>query len=159
MREQGLQLKAKEGIVHATNDEAKESYEQLSSIQLTPVTVKKQEVTSIDIADAGDEKVQQFSMMMKDTFMQALMEYGERSTWELKENIKKEVDIAVEEKVNEIREQEEAKGESYYRKLDEALREVQQMRKEMSEVKPEEKKQKNSFFGRFFKEKGQAAEF
>ena len=159
MREQGLQLKAIEGIVHASNDEARETYEQLSSIQIAPVTaLKRQESLDLDITDMEDDKVKQFSCMMKDMFMQALVEYSDQSKWEMKETIKKEVDEAVEEKIAEFKELETTKNEEYYRKLDEAMREVQKMRKELSEGKEESKKVKASLWNRLFKEKNQAAE-
>ncbi len=159
MREQGLQLKAIEGIVHASNDEAIETYEQLSGIQLTPITtLKRQENVDVDITDMEDDKVKQFSLMMKDMFMQALVEYSDQSKWEIKETIKKEVDVAVEEKIAELKELESTKSEAYYRKLDEAMREVQKMKRELSEQKEDPKKVKASFWNRLFKEKNQATE-
>ena len=51
-----------------------------------------------------------------------------------------------------------AKNEEYYRKLDETMREVQKIRKEMGESKDENKKEKNSFWSRLFKDKNQVAE-
>lgn len=159
MREQGLQLKAIEGIVHASNDEARETYEQLSSIQIAPVTaLKRQETLEVDITDMEDGKVKQFSLMMKEMFMQALVEYSDQSKWEMKETIKKEVDVAVEEKIAELKVLQTNKNEEYYKKLDEAMREVQKMRREMSEDKEDPKKAKASFWNRFFKEKNQTAE-
>lgn len=90
MREQGLQLKAIEGIVHDSNAETRETYEQLSSIQIAPVTaLKRQETLEVDITDMEDGKVKQFSLMMKEMFMQALVEYSDQSKWEMKETIKK----------------------------------------------------------------------
>ena len=105
-----------------------------------------------------DDKVKQFSCMMKDMFMQAIVEQSDQSKWEMKETIKKEVDEAVEEKIAEFKELETTKNEEYYRKLDEAMREVQKMRKELSEGKEESKKVKASLWNRLFKEKNQAAE-
>ncbi len=159
MREQGLQLKAIEGIVHASNEEVRETYEQLTTIQIAPVTaLKRQETLDVDITDMEDGKVKQFSLMMKEMFMQALVEYSDQSKWEMKETIKKEVDVAVEEKIAELKVLQANKDEEYYKKLDEAMREVQKMRKEMSEDKGDNKKEKASFWNRFFKEKNQAAE-
>ncbi len=159
MREQGLQLKAIEGIVHDSNAETRETYEQLSSIQIAPVTaLKRQETLEVDITDMEDGKVKQFSLMMKEMFMQALVEYSDQSKWEMKETIKKEVDVAVEEKIAELKVLQTNKNEEYYKKLDEAMREVQKMRREMSEDKEDPKKAKTSFWNRFFKEKNQTAE-
>ena len=159
MREQGLQLKAIEGIVHDSNAETSETYEQLSSIQIAPVTaLKRQETLEVDITDMEDGKVKQFSLMMKEMFMQALVEYSDQSKWEMKETIKKEVDVAVEEKIAELKVLQTNKNEEYYKKLDEAMREVQKMRREMSEDKEDPKKAKASFWNRFFKEKNQTAE-
>ncbi len=160
MREQGLQLKAIEGIVHASNEEARETYEQLTSIQMAPVTaLKKKE--EVDITDMGDEKVKQFSNMMKDMFVQALTEYSECSKWEITQNIKKEVDLAVNEKVSTLEENQAvqtAKSEEYYRKLDETMREVQRIRKELSNHQETTKKEKTSIWNKIFKEKNQSAQ-
>ena len=125
MREQGLQLKAIEGIVHGSNEEVIETYEQLSTIQMAPVTaLKRQETADVDITDMEDDKVKQFSVMMKEMFMQALVEYSDQSKFEIKETIKKEVDVAVEEKLTELKILQDTKDEEYYKKLDEAMREV-----------------------------------
>lgn len=159
MREQGLQLKAIEGIVHASNEEVRETYEQLTTIQIAPVTaLKRSESLDVDITDMEDDKVKQFSVMMKEMFMQALVEYSDQSKWELKETIKKEVDVAIEEKITEFKTLQATKDEEYYKKLDEAMREVQKIRKEMSLDKGDSKKEKSSFWNKFFKEKNQTAE-
>lgn len=161
MREQGLQLKAIETIVHDSSGETKETYEQLSSITLAAVApVKNNEVVEVDITSAEDEKVKQFSYLMKDMLKQALMECNQQSKIEIQETIKKEVDTAVEEKVSKYQEAQDEKNEEYYRKLDETMREVQKMRKEMSEVKEESivKKEKNSFWNRLFKDKSESAQ-
>ena len=161
MREQGLQLKAIETIVHDSSGETRETYEQLSSITLSAVApVKNNEVVEVDITSAEDEKVKQFSYLMKDMLKQALMECNQQSKIEIQETIKKEVDTAVEEKVSKYQEAQDEKNEEYYRKLDETMREVQKMRKEMSEVKEESivKKEKNSFWNRLFKDKSESAQ-
>lgn len=159
MREQGLQLKAIEGIVHASNEEVRETYEQLTTIQIAPVTtLKRAETPDVDITDMEDDKVKQFSIMMKEMLMQVLVEHSDQSKWEMKETIKKEVDVAVEEKLTELKMLQATKDEEYYKKLDEAMREVQKIRKEMSQDKGESKKEKSSFWNKFFKEKNQAAE-
>lgn len=159
MREQGLQLKAIEGIVHGSNEEVIETYEQLSTIQMAPVTaLKRQETADVDITDMEDDKVKQFSVMMKEMFMQALVEYSDQSKFEIKETIKKEVDVAVEEKLTELKILQDTKDEEYYKKLDEAMREVQKIRKEISESKGNNKKEKPSFWNKFFKEKDQPVE-
>lgn len=156
MREQGFQLKAIEGIMHDSNQEAKESYRQLSSVQLAPtIPLKKSSIMSIDITDADNEKVRQFSGMMKDVFRQALVEHSEESKLEIKAEIKEEVKNVVDEQINKFQELQAAKDEEYYRKLDETMREVQKMRKEMGESKQEGKKQKTSFWGKIFKDKNE----
>lgn len=164
MRERGLQLKAIESLVHHEgNIEALETYEQLSSISVVPQpqavsSVKKQETSQIDITDADDEKVKQFSYLIKDMFKQALTEYNEETSIKLENTIKQEVQFAVDEKVAQMQEASIAKNEEYYRKLDETMREVQKIRKEMGESKDENKKEKNSFWSRLFKDKNQVAE-
>ncbi len=164
MREQGLQLKAIETIVHDSSGETKETYEQLSSVTISAITpIKSMEPAEVDITNADDEKVKQFSYLMKDMLMQALVEYNEQSQMELHETIRREVDTAVEaaveEKVNRYQQEQEAKNKDYYKKLDETMRELQKMRKEMSEEKEEPiKKEKSSFFSRFFRGKNESAQ-
>lgn len=160
MREKGLQLKAIEAIVHDSSKEAKETYEQLSGINLSAVApVEKHEISEIDITNVEDEKVKQFSSMMKEMLKEAILECSEQSQEELKETIKQEVDSAVEEKVMQLQEAQDAKNEDYYKKLDETMREVQRMRKEMSEKQGEmTKKEKRSFWRRFFKDKNESAQ-
>lgn len=161
MREQGLQLKAIETIVHDSSGEAKETYEQLSSITLSAVApVKSNDIVDIDITSAEDEKVKQFSFLMKDMLKQALVECNQQSKIEMQETIKREVDNAVEEKVSKYQEAQDEKNEEYYRKLDETMREIQKMRKEMSQAKEEpiNKKEKSSFWSRLFKDKNESAQ-
>lgn len=165
MREQGLQLKAIETIVHdESSEEAKETYEQLSGISLSPVSnltpAKNHQVPEIDITDTEDEKVKQFSCLMKEMLKQALMECNEQSKEAMRETIKEEVNTVVEEKVTKLQEEQDAKNEEYYRKLDETMREVQKMRKEMSQKEEEamSKKEKPSFWSRLFKDKNESAQ-
>ena len=161
MREQGLQLKAIETIVHDSSGETKETYEQLSSITLSAVApVKSGNIVDIDITSVEDEKVKQFSFLMKDMLKQALVECNQQSKIEMEETIKREVDTAVEEKVSKYQEVQDEKNEEHYRRLDETMREIQKMRKEMSEVKEEttNKKEKSSFWSRLFKDKNESAQ-
>lgn len=161
MREQGLQLKAIETIVHDSSGETKETYEQLSSITLAAVApVKNNDIVNIDITSAEDEKVKQFSFLMKDMLKQALIECNQQSKIEMEEAIKREVDTAVEEKVSRFQEAQDEKNEEYYKRLDETMREIQKMRKEISEAKEENisKKEKNSFWSRLFKDKNESAQ-
>jgi DNA-binding transcriptional MerR regulator len=159
MREQGLQLKAIEGIVHDCNQEAKETYQQLSSIQMASVTpIKKNNMTPLDITDEENDKVKQFSVMMKDMFKQALVEYNEHSKIEMKEEIKEEVNTVVDKKLIQLEEKQNEKNEAYYKKLDETMREVQKIRREMAQSMLEGTKHKSSFWSRLFKEKNGAAD-
>ena len=108
MREKGLQLKAIESIVHDSNEEVKETYEQLSSINLsTPVPLAEHQLAEVDITNVEDEKVKQFSCLMKEMFKQALMECNEQSKVEMKQAIKDEVSAAVDEKVMQIQEEQD----------------------------------------------------
>lgn len=163
MREKGLQLKAIENIVHdGSSEEEKETYEQLSSISVVPhalTPVKNAEMSAVDITSADDEKVKQFSNLMKDMLKQALCEYNEESNIHIQETIKQEVESAVDEKITALEQLHAAKDEEYYKKLDEAMREVQKIRKEMFENKEEtNKKEKSSFWSKLFKEKNQPAQ-
>ena len=156
MREQGLQLKAIETIVHNGSDQVVETYEQLSSIKenvCMDITAHKK--NDIDITDMSDENISQFSGMMKDVFVQALIEYGDQTRWELQESIKKEVDEVVEQKISEIKSNSDSKSEEYYRKLDETIKEVQRIRKELSQDDVENKKIKTSLWKKIFGDKNE----
>nr|WP_302599525.1 helix-turn-helix domain-containing protein [uncultured Cellulosilyticum sp.] len=156
MREQGLQLKAIESIMHDSNQEAKESYEQLSSAQL-PTAAQNEGVTTIDIGDPNNDKVKVFMGMITQAVMEGNKASVAQIKQEMKAEIKQEVDNTVEEKISEFQEKQEAKNEEYYRKLDETMREVQKMRKEIGDNKEKEndKKEKQSFWNRLFKDKKQ----
>lgn len=151
MREQGLQLKAIEGIMHDSNKEVKESYEQLSSTQLAPTPVKTKSVTTIDIDDPNNEKVKAFMGMIT----QAVIEGNKAAVESIKNEMRVEIKHEVNEKMNMYQERQDAKNEEYYRKLDETMREVQKMRKELGEAKENEKIEKPSFLNRIFKGKKQ----
>lgn len=162
MREQGLQLKAIEGIVHDSNEEVKETYEQLSSISLVPTQHKKGHVAEVDITNPEDEKVKQFQEMMLGVIKQAIVETSYNTKEEIKrevtEEVTQQVENAVDAKISKIQEAQDAKNEEYYRKLDETMREVQKMRKEISDNKEDSKKQKTSFWSKLFKDKNEAAD-
>ncbi len=154
MREQGLQLKAIENIVHDSTEEVKETYEQLTSVQLTPINrSKNRESNNLQLADATSEQVKQFSMMMKDMFKEALVEYKEITQNEVHKEIEKKVEDAVDERIEALEAKQKVKDEEYYKKLDETMREVQKIRKEMAEAFPEQQKVKSSFWNRLFKDK------
>ncbi len=154
MREQGLQLKAIENIVHDSTEEVKETYEQLTSVQLTPINMNKnRESNNLQLADATNEQVKQFSMMMKDMFKEALVEYKEITQNEVHKEIEKKVEDAVDERIEALEARQKVKDEEYYKRLDETMREVQKIRKQMAETFPEQQKVKSSFWNRLFKDK------
>lgn len=153
MREKGLQLKAIESIIKESDEEAKESYEQLSSVQLTPVP-PIESATTIDIADPENEKVKVFMNMIT----KAVIEGNKVSVSQIKDEVKseiaQEVNISVQDRINKLQELQDAKNEEYYRKLDETIREVQKMRQEIGQVKEEvEPEKKLPFWKKLFKEK------
>lgn len=161
MRQQGLQLKAIETIIHdKSSNEAKETYQQLSSLAVTSHSITPIENTTpnVDITDQGDEKVKQFSFLMKEMFKQALEEYNEQNNIRMKEEIKEEVESAIDEKISAIKKEQLTDNEVHYKKVDESIRELQKLRKELSEVKGQAKPQKSSFLKNLFKGKHQTAE-
>jgi hypothetical protein len=123
---------------------------------VTPI--KKNNMTPLDITDEENDKVKQFSVMMKDMFKQALVEYNEHSKIEMKEEIKEEVNTVVDKKLIQLEEKQNEKNEAYYKKLDETMREVQKIRREMAQSMLEGTKHKSSFWSRLFKEKNGAAD-
>lgn len=188
LREKGLQLKAIEAIIKENKKATQDTYEELSSTSLAleqessdimdieqyigeELSVKKNSLETtnrslvsddINITDVEDEKVKQFSFLMKEMFKQAITECGEESRLEIHKTIKEEVDLAIEEKVNQIQELHDSKNEAYYRKLDETMREIQRMHREINEAKLElsqSKKERSSFFSRLFKGKNDSISY
>lgn len=155
MRDQGLQLKAIEGIINDSNQEIKESYEQLSSVQLPVAAPKMEGVTTIDIGDPNNEKVKMFMGMITQAVMEGNKASVEIIKEEMRVEMKQELNQTVDEKINKLQEMQDAKNEEYYRKLDETMREVQKMRKEIGDTKENDKQEKTSFFNRLFKGKKQ----
>lgn len=166
MRGKGLQLKAIEALVHQKDhEEVEETYEQLSSIAvpnhaITPI--RNNEVNKVDITSGEDEKVKQFTYLMKETIKQALIENSEETNKKIEEKIKQEVEAAVDERITALENLHATKDETYYKKLDEAMREVQKMRKELFEENESSqkvsKKEKTSFWNKLFKDKNQIAQ-
>lgn len=158
MREKGLQLKAIEAIVHDTEGMAKETYEQLSGISLAEVNCDE-DSEEVDITDANDMKVRQFSYLLKDVFKEALGEYNTQYRLEMSQEVRKEVENAVAQKMEQVYKEESKKSEVYYKRLDETIREVQKIKKELSEDKQEiENKEKPSFFSRFFRGRSESSQ-
>lgn len=158
MREQGLQLKAIETIVHGENQETAETYQQLTSIQMAPIHAVKPQTNTLDITDMDNDKVKQFSGMMKDVFKQALVEYNSQAKEEIKKEIEDEVHQTIDKRMGELEELHLEKNEEYYKKLDETMREVQRIRKEIAENANEGTKQKQSFWAKLFGEKDKVIE-
>lgn len=104
---------------------------------LEPAKSRSLFAEDVNITNLEDDKVKQFSFLMKEMFKQAITECGEETRLEMHRTIKEEVDIAVEEKVNQIQEKHDSKNEAYYKKLDETMREVQRMQKEINDTKRE----------------------
>lgn len=158
MREQGLQLKAIEGIIHGTEGLAKETYEQLSGMSLAAIKTEENS-DEVDITDADDIKVRQFSYLLKEVLKETLVEYNTQHRLEMSQEVKREVENAVAKRIEEVYEEESKKSELYYKRLDETIREVQKIRKELNEDKQEvENKAKTSFFSRLFRGKSESSQ-
>lgn len=159
LREQGLQLKAIENIVNHPHNELTQTLEQLTTTQNHQLRgSEKTKSTAFDITDIKDEKVLQFSLLMKDMLKKALDEHEAEVRSEVKEEIcaqvKEEVKEEVDRKLFEFEQIQLKKNEDYYRKLDETMRELQKMRKDMAEQENMKlEKTKGSFWNRLFKEK------
>ncbi|NLK21771.1 MAG: MerR family transcriptional regulator [Epulopiscium sp.] len=84
----------------------------------------------INIADPNNDRVRQFKLMIKDLFKDALIEYNKNFKEELKEDLSQDLreEISVQMKTLEL--VEETKEKERYKRLDEAIREIQTMRKE-----------------------------
>lgn len=141
LKAQGLQLKAIKGAVQSYYDpekadrceEPRETYMQ-AAVAL--------EAQPLDITDTSNRKVEQFRLMMKETFVQAI--------YENQDELKSELNHHIEYKIEEFESKYQEKDKERYRKLDETMREMQKIRAELVDIK-EEKEEKKSFFGRLFK--------
>lgn len=162
LREQGLQLKAIENIVHHHEDELAQTLEQLTTTQTHQMkSTERGKSSSFDITDIKDEKVMQFSLLMKDMLKKALDEHEAEVRAEVKEaiceQVKEEVKEEVDRKLFEFEQVQLKKSEDHYRKLDETMRELQKMRKDMAE-NINSQKPKESFWNKLFKEKNKTIE-
>jgi DNA-binding transcriptional MerR regulator len=120
LKEQGLQLKAIK-MALPNMDVMKDQYQ-----------VEVTRGSGINIADPNNDKVRQFQRMMKEMFREALDEYNQDFKQELKQELRHEIaeelDVSIKRQVNLEKER--------FRKLDEALREIQKMRQEIAAATP-----------------------
>lgn len=161
LREQGLELKAIRNILHTLDEEGIESLMHISNMGNKPQKKQVESVIQpiekkdfegiIDINDKEDKKVHQFSLMMKDMFKQALVEYNTDTKEQIKEELSEEMDSMVSKKVEEIHMLKNEKDEEYYTKVDQTMREMQKLRKTLAEL--EQNKEKASVWKKLFKNK------
>lgn len=155
LKEQGLQLKAIRDAVQAYYDpEEAEGWEQSGEACLEVAASLEDPVKmrAFDITDTSNTKVEQFRLMMKETFVQAIYENEDELKSELNHHIKYKIEEDMKEEIQRIQNIYEEKDRERYKKLDETMREMQKLRSEMKE-KTKEKKQKRSFFGKIFGKK------
>jgi len=104
---------------------------QLRAIKMALPNINNNKTEIINIGDPNDEKVKEFKIIMKDLFKEALVEYLE----EFKMNEFKMNEFKMNEFKNEIKE-EIKEGRDLelerYKKVDQTLREVLKMRKEIA---------------------------
>lgn len=141
LKDQGLQLKAiKESIQGFENELVATTILDTSSKQV------------VDITDINNKKVQQFQLMMKETFLQAISENQEELKSQLNNHIESRVKAEIKDEIQRLENVYDEKDKERYRKLDETMREMQKIRKEMIESR-EEKYQKKTLFGKIFGKK------
>lgn len=141
LREQGLQLKA---IKNAIQD--------LEESAITKANVGISSETMIDITDVNNTKVEQFRLMMKETFVQAIYENQLELRAELNHHIEDKIEKEMKQEIQKMEEMFEEKDEERYRKIDETMREMQKMRRDLIEI-AEQKKNKKSFLKKVFGKK------
>lgn len=153
LREQGLELKAIKNAIANLEDEGLEAFMQMGATtnKVTALQVTKE--ASIDIGNKDDIKVSQFAMLMKDMLKEALVEYNDDTKNQIKEELSEEVELMVDKKFMELEVLQKQKDEEYYRKLDETMREMQKMKKELAEMEDTTSKTKTSLWKRLFGEK------
>lgn len=162
LKEQGLQLKAIRNAIKGSYDfaggddwkEQGETYLQVvSSLDSPPKAgVRIIRDDQIDITDTSNKKVEQFRLMMKDTFIQAINENQEELKAELNYHIKYKIEEDMKEEIQKVESLYEEKDKERYRKLDETMREMQKIRNQVAQL-AEEGKAKRSLFGKLFGKK------
>lgn len=155
LREQGLELKAIRNALHTQEDDGMETLIQIGGI-VNKVSTTGEKENHFDITDMGNEKVQQFSIMMKEMLKQALVEYNGDTKEQLKEELSEEMTYMVNKKMKELEVAQTQKDEEYYSKIDETMREMQKLRREIAEI--EGSKQKISVWKKWFKNKDKEIE-
>ncbi len=162
LKKQGLQLKAIRNALKDCYDpsgendweEQGESYlEAVTSLEMTPQGFLDGGSTQeMDITDINNAKVQQFRQMMKETFIQAILENQEELKAELDYHIKYKIEEDMTTEIRRIEAIHEEKDKEHYRRLDETMREMQNIRNETA-LAAENKKEKKSFFRKIFRKK------
>lgn len=153
LREQGLELKGIRNVIHTLDQEGLESLVQVSATNTKVIPVVEED---IDIADKDDQKVKQFTMIIKEMLKQTLVEYGEENKKQLHEELTREMDVMMNKKILELEVSQQQKSEEYYKKMDETMREMQKMRKEIASL--EQNAQKPSLWKKLFKDKNKVEE-
>lgn len=154
LREQGFELKAIKNLVANLEEEAGlESFMQISATTTKVGALQVVKEASIDIGNKDDIKVSQFASLMKDMLKEALVEYNEDAKAQLKDELSEEVGVMVNKKFMELEVVQKQKDEEYYKKLDETMREMQKMKKELSEMEDVSAKTKTSVWKKWFGER------
>lgn len=154
LRDQGFELKAIKNLVaNVEEEEGLESLMQISATTANAGALQVAKEASIDIGNKDDIKVSQFASLMKDMLKEALVEYNEDAKAQLKDELSEEVGVMVNKKFMELEVSQKQKDEEYYKKLDETMREMQKMKKELAEMEGMSTKAKNSFWKKIFGER------
>lgn len=154
LREQGFELKAIKNVVaNLEEEEGLESLMQISATTGKMSTLQVSKEASIDIGNKDDIKVSQFASLMKDMLKEALVEYNEDAKAQLKDELSEEVGVMVNKKFMELEVVQKQKDEEYYKKLDETMREMQKMKKELAEMEDISAKAKTSIWKKLFGER------
>ncbi len=151
LKEQGLQLKAIKEALQGYYDPIGGDDWEASTKGCLEATATLDE-PRFDITDTSNTKVEQFRLMMKQTFVQAIYENEEELKSELNHHIKYKIEEDMKEEIEKIEMIYEEKDRERYKKLDETMREMQKIRCELKDM-TKEKKEKKTLFGKMFKKK------
>ncbi|MGL6174973.1 MAG: helix-turn-helix domain-containing protein [Cellulosilyticaceae bacterium] len=166
LREQGLELKAIKNMTANLEQEGIESLAQITATTGKVANIQVVKDTSVDIGSRDDVKVGQFATLMKEMLKEALVEYNEDTkaqikdeiSEEIKDELSEEVNIMVNKKFMELEVAQKQKDEEYYKKLDETMREMQKMKRELAEIDELPGKTKMSFWKKIFGERDKIKE-
>ncbi len=149
-REQGLSIKAIKNIL---NKEGTNEVAALIQMKASGAIAPQKSGATV-LEEMGEGNVVRFMELMRGVFTDVFEEHNEETKHQIKEELSEElseeVAIMVNKKMREIQVVQAEKDELYYARMDENIREVQRMRREMAVLLEKQPKEKRGMWGKLF---------